>query len=172
MKDSRAELQTEANRINRVISRILLFHYGDVIWWPFIYFFFYFWGSISTQKPRNSIQHVSVDRVSLCDFFLSIHIIRWCSLDTGYKKKWSYWFFHFIICPLEMERPCDFIRTLTQLYRRSHRRYNCVFRFSTALRGGKPAAAAALIGGINCNFRLSSALRGGKLAVAALPPLS
>ncbi|XXG66439.1 hypothetical protein AAC387_Pa06g0007 [Persea americana] len=33
------------------------------------------------------------------------------------------------------------------LYRRSHRRYNCVFHFSTALRGGK-------------------------LAVAALPPLS
>ena len=105
-------------------------------------------------------------------FFLSIHILRWSSLDIGYNKKRNYWFFNFILCQLELERPCDFIRTLTQLYRRSHRRYNCVFRFSTALRGGKPAAAAALIGGINCNFRLSSALRGGKLAVAALPPLS
>ena len=28
------------------------------------------------------------------------------------------------------------------LYRRSHRRYSCVFQFSTALRGGKPAVAA------------------------------
>ena len=72
MKDSRVELQTEANCINRVISRTLLFHYGDVIWWPFIYFFFYFWGSIYTQKPQDSIQHVSVDRASLCDFF-SLH---------------------------------------------------------------------------------------------------
>ena len=72
MKDSRVELQTEANCINRVISRTLLFRYGDVIWWPFMYFFFYFWGSIYTQKPQDSIQHVSVDRVSLCDFF-SLH---------------------------------------------------------------------------------------------------
>ena len=76
MKDLRMELQTEANCINRVISRILLFQYGDVIWWPFIYFFFYLWGIIYTRKPRNSIQHVSVDRVSFCEFFLSIHIIR------------------------------------------------------------------------------------------------
>ena len=105
-------------------------------------------------------------------FSLSIHILRWSSRDIGYNKKRNYWFFNFILCQLELERPCDFIRTLTRLYRRSHRRYNCVFRFSTALRGGKPAAAAALIGGINCNSRLSSALRGGKLAVAALPPLS
>ena len=27
------------------------------------------------QKPRNSIQHVSLAEVSLCDSFLSIHII-------------------------------------------------------------------------------------------------
>ena len=76
MNDLMMELRTEANCINGVISRILLFHYGDVIWWPIIYFFFYFWGSIYTRKPRNSIQHVSVDRVSSCDFFLSIHIMR------------------------------------------------------------------------------------------------
>ena len=76
MNDLMMELRTEANCINGVISRILLFHYGDVIWWPIIYFFFHFWGSIYTRKPRNSIQHVSVDRVSSCDFFLSIHIMR------------------------------------------------------------------------------------------------
>ena len=86
MKDSRMELQTEANCINRVISRILLFHYGDVIWWPFIYFFFYFRGRIYAQKPRNSIQHVPVHRVSLCDFFFSPFIsyggVHWISAAT------------------------------------------------------------------------------------------
>ena len=76
MKDLRMELQTEANCINRVISRILLSHYGDAIWWPFIYFSFYFWGSIFAQKPRNQIQHVSADGVRSCDCFVSIHILR------------------------------------------------------------------------------------------------
>ena len=76
MNDLRMELRTEANCINGVTSRILLFHYGDVIWWPIIYFFFYFWGSIYTRKPRNSIPHVLVDRVSSCELFLYIHIMR------------------------------------------------------------------------------------------------
>ena len=76
MNDLMMELRTEANCINGVISRILLFHYGDVIWWPFIYFSFYFWGSIFAQKPRNQIQHVSAEGVRSCDFFLSIHIMR------------------------------------------------------------------------------------------------
>ena len=38
--------------------------------YKYIYIYIYI------QKPRNSIQHVSVDRVSSCDFFLSIHIMR------------------------------------------------------------------------------------------------
>ena len=76
MKDLRMELQTEANCINRVVSRILLFHYWDAIWGPFIYFFFYFWGSVFARKPRNQIQHVSADGVRLCDCFLSIGILR------------------------------------------------------------------------------------------------
>ena len=58
-----------------MISRILLFRYGDVIWWPFIYFYFYYWGSIYIPKPRNSIHRVSIANVSLSDFFLSIHNI-------------------------------------------------------------------------------------------------
>ena len=46
------------------------------------------------------------------------------------------------------------------LYRRSHRRYNCVFQFSTALRGGKPAVAALP--------PLSSAV---STAISSFPPL-
>ncbi|KAJ8635010.1 hypothetical protein MRB53_009277 [Persea americana] len=46
-----------------------------------------------------------------------------------------------------MERTCDFIRTLTQLYRRLHGRQTRI-------------------------FQLCSAARGGKLAISALPPLS
>ena len=93
-------------------------------------------------------------------FFLSIHILRWSSLDIGCNKKRNLWFFNFILCQSELERPCDFIRTLTQLYRRSHRRYNCVFRFSTALRWGKLAVAALP--------PLSSAV---STAISSLPPL-
>ena len=93
-------------------------------------------------------------------FFLSIHILRWSSLDIGCNKKRNLWFFNFILCQSELERPCDFIRTLTQLYRRSHRRYNCVFRFSTALRGGKLAVAALP--------PLSSAV---STAISSFPPL-
>ena len=58
-----------------MISRVLLFYYGDVTWWAFIYFNFYLWGSIYIQKPRNSILHVSIAEVSFCDFLISIHII-------------------------------------------------------------------------------------------------
>ena len=69
-----------------MISRILLFHYGDVIWWPFIYFYFYFRASIYIQKPRNSIGHLSIAEVGLWDFFLSIHII-WEFTRCGLREK-------------------------------------------------------------------------------------
>ena len=69
-----------------MISQILLFHYEDVIRWPFIYFYFYFWGSIYIQKPRNSIGHLSIAEVGLWDFFLSIHII-WEFTRCGLREK-------------------------------------------------------------------------------------
>ena len=87
MNDLMMELRTEANCINGVTSRILLFQYGDVIWWPIIYFLFYFWGSIYTRKPRNSIRHVSVDRVSYVWLFFSPFISCGSSLDIGYMNK-------------------------------------------------------------------------------------
>ena len=67
-----------------MISRTLLPRFGDLIWWPFIYFYLYFWGSICVcvyiyiciQKPRNSILHGTIAKVSLCDFLLSTHMIR------------------------------------------------------------------------------------------------
>ena len=47
---------------------------------------FYLWGSIYIQKPSNSIQHVSIAKVSLCDFFLSIQII-WEFTRYGLQEK-------------------------------------------------------------------------------------
>ena len=100
-----------------------------------------------------------------------------------------------------MERSCDCIWILTQLYRRLYGRQTRIFRFSSTMRGGKLAIAAlpplvwaanshfpvflhcerrkagncsftaATIGG-NVIFQVSSALKGGKLAVAGLPLLS
>ena len=86
MKDSRMELLTGANYFRGVIYRILLFYYGDVIWWPFIYFNFYLWGSIYIQRPSNSIPHVSIAKVSLSAFFVSIHII-WEFSRYGLQEK-------------------------------------------------------------------------------------
>ncbi|XXG57844.1 hypothetical protein AAC387_Pa04g0288 [Persea americana] len=82
---------------------------------------------------------------SACVIFPSPFISYGSSLDIGYEKKRKYRFFHSILCQLEMERPCDFIRTLTRLHRCLHGR---------------------------CNCQLSSAPRGGKLAVGPLPPPS
>ena len=38
----------------------------------YVYLNFYFWRIIYIQKPRNSVQHVSIAKVSFCDFF-SLH---------------------------------------------------------------------------------------------------
>ena len=122
MKDLWMELQTGANCINRVISRILLFHYRDVIWWPFIYFFFYLWGSTYTQKPRKIKFSTCLVPKPARVIFPSPFISYGSSLDIGYEKKRKYRFFHFILCQLEMERPCGFIRTLTRLHRCLHGR--------------------------------------------------
>ena len=86
MKDLRMEMETGANCFSSVVSWILLFHYGDVTWWPFTYFFFYFWGGIYIQEPRNSVQHVSIAKVSLCDSSLSIHIV-WEFTRYGLQEK-------------------------------------------------------------------------------------
>ena len=86
MQDLRMELSTGGDCFNRVISRTFLFHYGDVIWWPLIYFYFYFRGGIYIRKPRNSFQRVSIAKVSLCDFFLSIQII-WEFTSYGLQEK-------------------------------------------------------------------------------------
>ncbi|KAJ8635011.1 hypothetical protein MRB53_009278 [Persea americana] len=73
-----------------------------------------------------------------------------------------------------MERTCDFIRTLTQLYRRLHWRQTRIFQFSSAARGGKLAISALppFSPAVSRIFQVSSAVRGGKLALSALPPLS
>ena len=47
---------------------------------------FYLWGSIYIQKPSNSIQHVSIAKVSLCDFFHRGHII-WEFARYGLQEK-------------------------------------------------------------------------------------
>ena len=160
MKDLRMELRTEANCINRVISRILLFHYGDVIWWPFIYFSFYFWGSIYTQKPRNSIQHVSADRVSSCDFFLSIHIMReFTRYRLHGKTELLILSFYFMSIGNGKAAATSF----------GHSR-----SFTAACMGGKlafssfPPLAERRKSG-SCSF--TAALTGGKTAFSSFPPL-
>ncbi|XXG52295.1 hypothetical protein AAC387_Pa03g0672 [Persea americana] len=72
-----------------------------------------------------------------------------------------------------MERTCDFIRTLTQLYRRLHGWQTRIFQFSSTMRGGKLAIAdlPPLSSAVNLIFQFSSAARGGKQAIATLPPL-
>jgi len=50
-----------------------------------------------------------------CVIFFSPLISYGSSLDIGYKKKRNCRFFHFILCQLEMERPCGIVRTLAQL---------------------------------------------------------
>ena len=86
MKDLRMESWTGPDCFNTVISRVLLFQHGDVIWRPFIYFYFHFGGSIYIRRTGNSIQHVSIAKVSLCDFFLSSHII-WEFTRYGQREK-------------------------------------------------------------------------------------
>ena len=86
MQDLRMELSTGADCFNRVMSRTFLFHHGDVISGPLIYFYFYFRGGIYIRKPRNSFQRVSIAKVSLCDFFLSIQII-WEFTSYGLQEK-------------------------------------------------------------------------------------
>ena len=86
MQDLRMELSTGADCFNRVMSRTFLFHQGDVISGPLIYFYFYFRGGIYIRKPRNSFQRVSIAKVSLCDFFLSIQII-WEFTSYGLQEK-------------------------------------------------------------------------------------
>ena len=72
-----------------------------------------------------------------------------------------------------MERSCDFIWKLTQLYRSLHGRENRILQFSSTLRGGKQAIAALPLfpSAVKLIFQLSSALRGGKLETEALPLL-
>ena len=86
MQDLRMELSTGADCFNRVMSRTFFFHHGDVISGPLIYFYFYFRGGIYIRKPRNSFQRVSIAKVSLCDFFLSIQII-WEFTSYGLQEK-------------------------------------------------------------------------------------
>ena len=86
MQDLRMELSTGADCFNRVMSRTFFFHHGDVISGPLIYFYFYFRGGIYIRKPRNSFQRVSIAKVSLCDFFLSIQII-WEFTRYGLQEK-------------------------------------------------------------------------------------
>ena len=72
-----------------------------------------------------------------------------------------------------MERSCDFIWKLTQLYRSLHGRENRILQFSSTLRGGKQAIAALppFPSAVKLIFQFSSALRGGKLETEALPLL-
>ena len=59
----------------------------------YIFLLFFLGQYIYIQKPRNSIQHVSIAKVSLRDFFLSVHII-WEFTRYGLQEK------------TEMERSC------------------------------------------------------------------
>ena len=86
MNDFGMELYAGGDCFNRVISRILLFYYGEVIRCPFIYFYFHFRGSIYIRKRRNSIQHMSLAKVILCDFSLSIQI-EWEFPRYGQQEK-------------------------------------------------------------------------------------
>ena len=86
MNDFGMELYAGGDCFNRVLSRILLFYYGEVIRCPFIYFYFHFRGSIYIRKRRNSIQHMSLAKVILCDFSLSIQI-EWEFPRYGQQEK-------------------------------------------------------------------------------------
>ena len=86
MNDFGMEFYAGGNCFNRVISRILLFYYGEVIRRPFIYFYFYFRGRIYIRERRNSIQQMSLAKVILCDFSLSIQI-EWEFPRYGQQEK-------------------------------------------------------------------------------------
>ena len=68
---------------------------------------------------------------------------------------------------------CDYIRTLSQLYRCLDGRETRIFQFSSTMRGGRLAIAALppLSSAVNWIFQFSSPHGGGKLAIAALPPI-
>ena len=156
-----------------MISRVLLFYYGDVTWWAFIYFNFYLWGSIYIQKPRNSILHVSIAEVSFCDFLISIHIIsEFTRYGLQEKTELLILSFYFIlfgnrkVMRLELDTHTALpllawaVNSHLPGFLRSEGKRLANFSFTAALNGGK------------LDFQFSSALRGGKPAVAALPLLS
>ena len=126
----------------------------DVTWWPFIYFYSYFWGSLCIQKPWNSIQRVSIAKVSLCDFFLSIHIM-WELTRYGLQEK-NRTIDSFILFYVNWK--CKGLATIF-----GHSR-----SITAALRGGKleTAALPPLPSAVKSIFQLSSAPSGGKLEIA------
>ena len=194
MNDFGMELYAGGNCFNRVISRILLFYYGEVIRCPFIYFYFYFWGGIYIRKRRNSIQHMSLAKVILCDFSLSIQI-EWEFPRYGQQEneELSILSICFILIGngKVLRRFSDTHAALPLLawaanlhfpgFPHSERRKagNCIL--TAALIGGKPAfpgflrarggnleiAALPLYSSaVNLHFQVSSALRGGKLEIS------
>ena len=151
------------------------------------------------RKPRNSIQHVWIAKVSLCYSFLSIHII-WEPTRYGLEEKteililslyfMSNWngkvlrFYSDTRASLPLLARA--LNSHFKVFLRSGRRKtgNCsftaapiggkldfpVFLSSKGRKSGNCSFTASFNGG-NWTFQFSSALRGGKLEFAALPPL-
>ena len=64
-----------------------LFRYGDAIWWPIIYFSFYFWGSIFASKASKFKFSISRLTESARVIVFSPFISCGCSLDIGNMEK-------------------------------------------------------------------------------------
>ena len=92
MNDFGMELYAGGDCFNRVLSRILLFYYGEVIRCPFVYFYFfsgavYIFESVEIQFNRCHLPKSS------CVIFLSPSKSNGSSPDMGNKKRRNHSFF-------------------------------------------------------------------------------
>ena len=151
-----------------------------------MYLYSYFWGSIYVHKPRNSIQKVSLAKVSLCDFSLSIQI-KWEFTGYGLQEntELSILSFHFTLTGRgEVLRPSWCTHAALPLPATAADSHFPVFLHSERRKSGNCSFTAALIGGKAAfpvfllserrksgNGSFTAVPIGGKAAISSLPPL-
>ena len=89
MNDLMMELQTEANCINGVISRILLFHYG-MLFDDQLYISSFISGAVYKLESVEILFSICQLTESARVIFFSPFISCGSSLDIGYMKKRNY----------------------------------------------------------------------------------
>ena len=114
-----------------------------------MYLYSYFWGSIYVHKPRNSIQKVSLAKVSLCDSSLSIQI-KWEFTGYGLQEntELSILSFYFTLTGRgEVLRPSWCTHAALPLPATAADSHFPVFLHSERRKSGNCSFTAALIGG-------------------------